>query len=334
MRTIFRAAAAALLLACAGAASAHAECEFKKLGEMTVDMTHGQPRVQVEANGQKRWMVLETGSGFSGMRKSDIAALGGGGRQETGLVRNGKQGEQRLDAAAITDVVLGDTFRIARWQVLVNDDGPADSEVAGTIGSDVLSASDVEFDLAHNRVAFFTAKNCSSMSLAYWDGPIDQTDMVTGVASARFMQIVQPNFRPVISLNGHKVSAELNSASVYSVVDKNFASSLGLKPGAPGVNSFAAANGRPVTTARFESFEIGGEKIGNPNFAVQELWPNATAADTGSNIRTKLDGLPPMILGLDFLRAHRVLVANSQHKMYFSYNGGPVFRTPTPPVAR
>ena len=35
-----------------------------------------------------------------------------------------------------------------------------------------------------------------------------------------------------------------------------------------------------------------------------------------------------MLLGLDFLRAHRVLFANSQGQMYFSYNGGPVFRTP------
>ena len=32
-----------------------------------------------------------------------------------------------------------------------------------------------------------------------------------------------------------------------------------------------------------------------------------------------------MLLGLDFIRAHRVLVAHSQRKLYFTYNGGPVF---------
>ncbi len=32
-----------------------------------------------------------------------------------------------------------------------------------------------------------------------------------------------------------------------------------------------------------------------------------------------------MLLGVDLLRAHRVLVAHSQRKVYFSYVGGTVF---------
>ena len=36
--------------------------------------------------------------------------------------------------------------------------------------------------------------------------------------------------------------------------------------------------------------------------------------------------MPTMLLGADFLRAHRVLVAHSQRKMYFTYEGGPVFQ--------
>jgi hypothetical protein len=38
-----------------------------------------------------------------------------------------------------------------------------------------------------------------------------------------------------------------------------------------------------------------------------------------------------MLLGADFLRAHRVLVSHSQRKMYFTYLGGPVFVPPRPP---
>jgi hypothetical protein len=33
-----------------------------------------------------------------------------------------------------------------------------------------------------------------------------------------------------------------------------------------------------------------------------------------------------MLLGTDFLRAHRLLVAHSQRKLYFTYVGGPVFQ--------
>ena len=39
-----------------------------------------------------------------------------------------------------------------------------------------------------------------------------------------------------------------------------------------------------------------------------------------------------MLLGADFLRAHRVLVAHSQRKLYFTYTGGPVFQPTQRPV--
>jgi hypothetical protein len=32
-----------------------------------------------------------------------------------------------------------------------------------------------------------------------------------------------------------------------------------------------------------------------------------------------------MVLGADFFLTHRIYVANNQQKMYFTYNGGPVF---------
>ena len=35
-----------------------------------------------------------------------------------------------------------------------------------------------------------------------------------------------------------------------------------------------------------------------------------------------------VLLGLDFLRAHRVLVSNSQRRIYFTYTGGRVLDNP------
>jgi tetratricopeptide (TPR) repeat protein len=43
--------------------------------------------------------------------------------------------------------------------------------------------------------------------------------------------------------------------------------------------------------------------------------------------------LADMLIGADFFLSHRVYVASGQHKLYFTYNGGPVFNlasTPTP----
>jgi hypothetical protein len=71
--------------------------------------------------------------------------------------------------------------------------------------------------------------------------------------------------------------------------------------------------------APFESLEIGKEIVSHPKIAVAEL--------DGSTAFARLHTETPMVLGLDFLRGHRVLVAHSQRKMYFTDSG------PTPPAA-
>lgn len=47
----------------------------------------------------------------------------------------------------------------------------------------------------------------------------------------------------------------------------------------------------------------------------------------GSRLPVEVAGEPERLLGLDFLRAHHVLVDNSTRKMVFTYEGGPVFET-------
>jgi hypothetical protein len=32
-----------------------------------------------------------------------------------------------------------------------------------------------------------------------------------------------------------------------------------------------------------------------------------------------------MLIGADFFLSHHIFVSNSQHKLYLTYNGGPVF---------
>jgi hypothetical protein len=77
--------------------------------------------------------------------------------------------------------------------------------------------------------------------------------------------------------------------------------------------------------ATFESLAIGNEVIRNPKILIADLWRNTTYTDTGSRLPNQYAGLPPMLLGADFLRAHRVLVSRSQRKVYFTYAGGTVF---------
>ena len=66
---------------------------------------------------------------------------------------------------------------------------------------------------------------------------------------------------------------------------------------------------------RPDTFAIGDELIKDPTLRPAQI------------------GLLDMVLGLDFLRAHRVLVANSQQRIYFTYTGGRVFGNTAPKLA-
>ena len=60
--------------------------------------------------------------------------------------------------------------------------------------------------------------------------------------------------------------------------------------------------------APFASFKIGDEEIRNTRLRI-------------GDIATDID----MLIGADFFLSHHLYVASSQHKLYFTYNGGPVF---------
>jgi predicted aspartyl protease len=89
--------------------------------------------------------------------------------------------------------------------------------------------------------------------------------------------------------------------------------------GKPAVAALSTGASRSVVSdsfARLETFAMGDELIRDPA------------------LRTANIGLRDMLLGLDFLRAHRVLVANSQRRIYFTYTGGRVFGNTAQNVAR
>jgi tetratricopeptide (TPR) repeat protein len=64
-----------------------------------------------------------------------------------------------------------------------------------------------------------------------------------------------------------------------------------------------------------DSFSVGTETIQHSEMLVMD-------GDLG-------DGSTDMILGVDFMLAHHMYIANSQHKLYFTYNGGRVFSLDT-----
>ena len=142
-----------------------------------------------------------------------------------------------------------------------------------------------------------------------------------------------PQIAFTVQINGQPIKAQLDSGAGTSVLAKPDAARLGVTPQTPGVIALGIGGGLGQKSVDFwlgpfDSFTIDDETITNTTIPFADLWKDATYSATGSRVGTYPELQQPMLLGTDFLRAHRLLIAHSQQKIYFTYAGGPVFQRP------
>lgn len=71
---------------------------------------------------------------------------------------------------------------------------------------------------------------------------------------------------------------------------------------------------------------VGGETAHDVVLSVADMFEGTRATEIGSLLSHERDGLPLVLVGADFLKAHRVLLSRSHQMMFFTYAGtGPVF---------
>jgi tetratricopeptide (TPR) repeat protein len=176
----------------------------------------------------------------------------------------------------------------------------------------------VEYDLAHGLVRLMKPEgNCRSTSFVYWDHqPDNYSEMEIDWATPQ-----HPHTMGVAFLNGKKIHIMFDTGASLSTLTRHAAELAGVGPDSPGVTRAGSMRGVGQSYAQtwlapFQSFKIGGEEIRNTRLRF-------------------IDGLgiegTDMLLGADFFLSHRVYVASSQRKLYFTYNGGPVFNLTTSP---
>jgi predicted aspartyl protease len=322
IRSIAGLALGAALLA---AQPALAACEFRKLGELAFDPREA-PTVDIVVGGKKGRLLINTGSYATTLTRDGAALLGvkGGFRADTRTATAG--GEVTHTVATLINAQVGGAFYLDRMDVLVLDEGGVTGgDIVGSLGQDVLAASDVEFDLAAGRIAFFTPKGCQRDSLAYWSQKFS-------VAPTRRPSMDRSQLMTTVKINGRPMPAQIVTGG-FSIVDRASAKTAGVDPTTPGVESIGTIDfggPREAWMATFDSFAVGDEEIRNVKLPFASLFNDMRLSTTGTLIGKKVDDVPSVLLGLDFLRSHRVLIANSQGKMYFTYNGGTVFAKPKP----
>jgi predicted aspartyl protease len=323
-------ALAATGLALSNGAAAASDCKLIQVAEWPVRVERNKLIVDGAINGQNIGVMLDTGTTKSLILRAAAVRLGLP-RQKSRRDRMfGVGGETTVEIATVDEFRVGQFVR-RNPRMYVAGDQDFGENVAVLLGEDFLQHVDVEFDLAHRAIRLYEPRDCDGVSLAHW------TRGGAGEVEIEAFDVARPQILLTIQINGKPVRALLDSGAATSMLSKADAARLGVTPETPGVVAIGSGTGLGSKSVAswvgpFQSFTIGNETIKDTEIMFADLFKDAEYRVTGSHLPIKVDGLDSMLLGADFLRAHRVMVAHSQRKVYFTYAGGPVFQRMRPPA--
>jgi predicted aspartyl protease len=306
-----------------GVVAADTKCKFVRVVDWPVRIVRNHIVVDGAINGQKIGITLDTGATRSLILRSSAVRLDLPRRDARGYRMYGVGGETKVETTVVDDFKLGE-ISTKGMQLLVAGERDFGEGQDVLLGEDFLRRFDVEFDLAHGAVRLYQPKDCDGVSLAYW------TKETAGEVAIESMEEGRPRITLTVYINGRPIEAMLDSGASTSVLTKEDAASLGVTPDTPGVVAGLSSGGLggkgvEMWSGPFQSFAIGNESIPDIRIRFADLYKDTSYTATGSSISKKASRTQPMLLGADFLRAHRTLVSHSQQRLYFTYVGGPVF---------
>ncbi|WP_420141341.1 aspartyl protease family protein [Sphingomonas sp.] len=285
------------------AAPLFGKCEVGRLAELPVRMSGRQPVVTIGIEGRDVALLLDSGAFFSTMSQGSAAELGLkteslGGARIVGV--GGVQTARRVRVDTIT--LAGVPIRNVDFVVAGSETGQT-----GVLGLNFLAPWDSEYDLGHGAVRFFKSTGCAGTLMAYWAGD-------KAVSAVELLTSPSRHFVVPIEINGVRMRAMLDTGATSSMLTRAAARRLGLTPESKEMVPAGGSSGfgrRRIRTwaAPFQTLRIGGEEVRRIRL----------------NIGDFDDATFDMLIGVDFFLSHRIYVAPAQRRVFFTYEGGPVF---------
>lgn len=338
IRTLLTASIAiGITAAYATAAADTSNCKMVPIDEWPVRLAHNKLIIDGAVNGQKVGIMLDTGWQRTLVFRTAAARLGLKTSWEGRVRMFDMGGGTDVDSAVVDEFKIGESTRKS-WQMYVAGEHDPGDDVSVLLGEDFFRRVDVEFDPAHAAVRLFQSRDCAGAPLAYW-----ATESAASAVDIAPVDNLRPQILLTVRVNGQPVLALLDSGAASSVLDKAVAERLGVTPETPGVvagGSLTAALGNsPVAywIGPFQSFVVGSEIIKGVKIPFGDLWAEARQEQRRAfhASRPPPEGqYPAMLLGVDFFVSHRVLIAHSQRKIYFTRAGAPLFQGTAPLPSR
>jgi tetratricopeptide (TPR) repeat protein/predicted aspartyl protease len=307
----------------AGPAAFAGKCEMQQYLELPVTMIGLQPTVDAKINGADVRMEVDSGAFYSLISATQAAHL----KLPTGPAPAG-YAIAGVGGRVVPSIAHAETFVVGGATMhevdFLTEGGEIPGE-AGLLGRNILARQDAEYDLSHGVVRLMRTKNCENAQLAYWAGAAESLSMIDLIAPKLGGYLIDtrmkaPDFvyqwtAPAF-VNGRPITVIFDSGAAVSALTIKAAASIGIKPDSPGAVPIGATYGIgggevKAFLAPVSSFKIGAEEIKNTRLRVDAVRSYVAYAD--------------MVLGADFFLSHRIFIANNEHKIFFTYNGGPVF---------
>jgi tetratricopeptide (TPR) repeat protein len=300
------------------AGGAFAACKLGIMAELPVTMAGLRPMVTAQINGTDAQFIADSGAFYSLITPAGAAEFKL--RLSSvpfGFTLKGVGGYADVSLTTVKVFTLAG-FPIRNIEFLVGGSDPGGGSV-GLLGQNVFRVGDVEYDLAKGVIRLMHPDDCGHARLAYW---------VTGSEPYSVIDIASttptlPHTIGTAFINGAKIRVMFDTGAATSVLSLSAAKRAGVTPESPGAvdAGYWHGIGRSLSKswiAPFSSFKIGEEEIRNTRLRIGDVGLDNT----------------DMLIGADFYLSHRIYVATSQHKLYFTYNGGPVFNLTSSPSTK
>jgi Aspartyl protease len=304
----------------ASASDAPKDCRLKQYASLQVTDYAGYAEIPLLIDNHPVRMTLDTGSALSIIGQWAVQQLGLPVKRLPSV--DITVGGDHLDTyATIRDLSLGNA-RLKDTKILIipthasskSEEWSTDLRPVGRLGMDVLSATDVELDLAHDRVNLFSTEHCPG-AVVYWADRYDVVPMRRGALKDLYF---------AMELDGKKVQTKLATGDHYSELSSYVTKSLyGWDENSAGVQTLRTEDGAN-RRYRMMALTSGGLQVLNSQV---RLFRDTSSCMKNAHVATDVDGavgfegcenVYPLHLGMNVLKKLRLYLATKEQRMYFT----------------